>query len=523
MHSARLGVGEVIIRSDKNTSTLSNVLFGEVRTPFFLAILIFPCHQVWLCTGQSNMGVTLAGVGKSPPGDPQGALSPLVSWSGDITDGRAEIANATAYPHIRTTSQGMKNSGTPQEHAQTAGWAVPSPANIGGFSAVCWMFGRRLQARLNVPVGLVQNQVGGTAVELWSSAEALSKCDQRRAGRMAQCMASTQEAPTTGVSAVLRDQHGSLGHAGEFNSSLFNGMIVPWLGMTVQGAIWYQGESNVACNDKWPYMPGTNCAMNATDCADYYACQFPAMISDWRSKFGGEYKPSLTFIFVGLPSYTEDLPCSTYDGRSDSSLPLLRLAQLKSARPQEKTYMTSLIDHGYVEGHYGSIHPMDKTPVGKRLFLTAMEHVYSENSTISTGPIPKAAFVMPGGVVVQFEPSTVSAGGLSLRLDNNTARQECAVGQVQITGKPSTPIPLSQCGAIATGFELTADGIIWHSVPTIEVLHKTWVVLGIPKQLNLVAAGSLTLRYLFADWPVPVIYNSESFLGAPRRASYAAI
>ena len=30
-------------------------------------------------------------------------------------------------------------------------------------------------------------------------------------------------------------------------------------------------------------------------------------------------------------------------------------------------YMTSLVDHGYLAGHDGSIHPMDKTPVGKRL------------------------------------------------------------------------------------------------------------------------------------------------------------
>ena len=45
-----------------------------------------------------------------------------------------------------------------------AGWYRPAPDNMGGFSAVCWMFGRRLQSRLGVPVGLIENQVGGTAV-----------------------------------------------------------------------------------------------------------------------------------------------------------------------------------------------------------------------------------------------------------------------------------------------------------------------------------------------------------------------
>ena len=224
---------------------------------------------------------------------------------------------------------------------------------------------------------------------------------------------------------LTKAERSAVGHSGQYNSSLFNGMIAPWLPMTVQGAVWYQGESNVACNDKWSYIVGTNCAMNASNCADYYACQFPAMVADWRSKFGGD----LAFIFVGLPSYTEDLPCSTYDGQRDASLPLLRLAQLKAVNVKEKTFMTSLIDHGYIEGHYGSIHPMDKTPVGKRLWLTAMEHVYQQTGIISTGPVPKAAGVMPDGVVIQFDPATVSSRGLRLG-GNHTPRQECAVGQV---------------------------------------------------------------------------------------------
>ena len=59
----------------------------------------------------------------------------------------------------------------PTEHASIGGgWFKPSPSNVGAFSAVCWMFGRRLQQHLAVPVGLVQNCVGGTAVERWSRA-----------------------------------------------------------------------------------------------------------------------------------------------------------------------------------------------------------------------------------------------------------------------------------------------------------------------------------------------------------------
>jgi hypothetical protein len=33
------------------------------------------------------------------------------------------------------------------------------------FSAICWLYGKRLQRRLNVPVGLVASSKGGTAIE----------------------------------------------------------------------------------------------------------------------------------------------------------------------------------------------------------------------------------------------------------------------------------------------------------------------------------------------------------------------
>eukprot|EP00966_Prymnesium_polylepis_P138749 3206236-Prymnesium_polylepis.1 len=78
--------------------------------------------------------------------------------------------------------------------------------------------------------------------------------------------------------------------AQDLNATYYNGMIAPWLPMAVRGALWYQGESNVACSDVWPYVQGENCAMSAGDCAGYYECQFPAMIADWRSSFAGPWQ-----------------------------------------------------------------------------------------------------------------------------------------------------------------------------------------------------------------------------------------
>ena len=175
------------------------------------------------------MGVNLAAVGAGPKAD-----SPVVSWSGDVSFGKDEIANASAYPDLRVVQQASVSLvDGPTEHASTGGgWFRPSPANMGGFSAVCWMFGRRLQAQLNVPVGLIENQVGGTAVERWSSTAALAQCNQTRAGRMATCKGGTgAEAEAAAAGAMLG---GSVGT----NSTLYNGMIHPWINTAVRGAIW---------------------------------------------------------------------------------------------------------------------------------------------------------------------------------------------------------------------------------------------------------------------------------------------
>ena len=56
-------------------------------------------------------------------------------------------------------------------------------------------------------------------------------------------------------------------------------------------------------------MANKVCNASISGCADFYACQFPAMITDWRLKWnggtstnGGRPKP---FLFVELAPYTE--------------------------------------------------------------------------------------------------------------------------------------------------------------------------------------------------------------------------
>jgi sialate O-acetylesterase len=135
----RLQVGH-----DDTTLILSNVLVGEV----------------WLCSGQSNMEMSLEGW---PPRD-------------TILNGQEEIGQA-AFPRIRLF--GVKRAFSPVPEPECGGtWTECSPSTVRNFSATGYFFGRKLHEALGVPVGLICASWGGTAVDSWISADFLSRAQQ---------------------------------------------------------------------------------------------------------------------------------------------------------------------------------------------------------------------------------------------------------------------------------------------------------------------------------------------------------
>jgi sialate O-acetylesterase len=110
--------------------------------------------EVWLCGGQSNMELGLA----------------------RTRNGADEIKSAD-HPEIRLFKVQQHVSYAPTAAPQGS-WIICSPQTIaenGGFSAVAYYFGRALQEQLHVPIGLVQDCVGGTPAESWMSPESLHK------------------------------------------------------------------------------------------------------------------------------------------------------------------------------------------------------------------------------------------------------------------------------------------------------------------------------------------------------------
>jgi len=129
------------------TITIHDILFGDV----------------WICSGQSNMQMTVS----------------------SIFNGSQEIANAGNFPKIRLFTAALIASAVPVEELVniTLNWSVASPKSVDGpgwdyMSAVCWLYGRLIHQALNSrPMGLIATSWGGTEIEVWMPPKAFQDCN----------------------------------------------------------------------------------------------------------------------------------------------------------------------------------------------------------------------------------------------------------------------------------------------------------------------------------------------------------
>lgn len=278
----------------QNTIVLDNVLIGEV----------------WLCSGQSNM-----------------ESSATHGYS--FNNAEEEIANSN-HPTIRLFHVEKSTADTQQEDLSGT-WTLCSPETMKSFSGTAYFFGRELQSKLDVPIGLIHSSWGGTAAEVWTD-EAVIEADQEL----------KENATKLAVTDWWPMKPGSA----------FNAMIAPLIPYGIAGSIWYQGESN------------TVAPLN-------YRRLFPAMIKDWRNKWGYEFP----FYYVQIAPFKYNDPHIGV---------LLREAQLKSMAVPN-TGMVVISDIGNID----NIHPMNKQDVGYRLAQWALAKTYGKTAISYSGPVYK--------------------------------------------------------------------------------------------------------------------------------------
>ncbi|MDZ4772698.1 MAG: sialate O-acetylesterase [Planctomycetota bacterium] len=117
--------------------------------------------EVWLAAGQSNMEMPVGPVERS--------------WAG-VVDWQQEIAQAPD-PRLRLFT--VENAIAPVVRDDVNGaWAAATPDQVARFSATAYFFARRLRLELDVPVGIVASDWGGTPIEAWTSGITLGRSSE---------------------------------------------------------------------------------------------------------------------------------------------------------------------------------------------------------------------------------------------------------------------------------------------------------------------------------------------------------
>nr|WP_320057387.1 glycoside hydrolase family 88 protein [uncultured Bacteroides sp.] len=301
----------------ENTLIIHNLLIGEV----------------WLCTGQSNMEFPVA-------------KDPKVKWKTGMLTEAKELEDAD-YPQIRLFHVEHQLGHNGEIDDCVGRWLVCNSENVRDFSAVGFVFGRKLYKELHQPVGLIQSTWGGTHAESWTKM-AVMKTNPLYADVL-------QEFAKEKVTQAKNDC--------KVPATLWNGMIYPILPYTIKGNIWYQGESNSIRFEKYQEV-------------------FTNLIASWRKEWG---QLDMPFYFVQIaPQYKQ--PAG------------IREAQLKTWQSVKNTGMVVITD----AGDSTDIHPRNKLITGERLAAWALAKQYNKSMPYS-GPVYKSLIVKNGKAILSFD------------------------------------------------------------------------------------------------------------------------
>ena len=269
--------------------------------------------EVWVCVGQSNM--------EKPIGIHPGQ-NPCPNYEQEIA--------AADYPEIRLMEVPPAGSALPVKDVANLKWLVCTPQNICvqrgggyGYSACAYFFGREIHRALNVPVGLIAASASGERCEPFT--------------------------PPAG--------------------NRFNAMIYPIIPFGIRGALWYQGESNIADGMQ-------------------YCEKMKALIGGWRQAWKQGDFP-FGFVQITPAQYFSDAP--------------EKVAFFWEAQ----TAMLAIPNTGMAATHdigsYPDCHGINKQDVGKRLALWALARTYGHKDLVYSGPLYKRMTVEGGKIRIQFD------------------------------------------------------------------------------------------------------------------------
>ena len=294
------------------------------------------------------------------------------------------------------------------DYSKVGIWRKATPEDLDYFSAVGYYFARRMELALGMPIGVVGCNYGGTASSAWMRPDHAAEVQPEQAASFAAKLGgvpyeellaygrlnprndkgyatwpawnefflprtptpqeiarfAAKEVQVDGVPASVggldisaggedvppSEQLGMMTPTKEAPGALFRHMVVPIAGFSARGVLWYQGESDDELDGtQWRYERALR-----------------TIVDDWRETWRDQ---GLPFLVVQLPGFGSWVDIEPHDYVT------IRGCQQRVADTTDSVWLCSIGDVG--DEH--DIHPKVKRPVGERLALLALRHLFGHD------------------------------------------------------------------------------------------------------------------------------------------------
>lgn len=340
----------LVIQSGDTTITYDNILVGDV----------------WICGGQSNMEDEISYVYHGDM-EVSSANHPMI---------RLMTVPQQASPVAFTDMDRLNefNSWT-RRHEQKGSWSQCTPKAIERFSAIGYIFGKRLHLVSGIPIGLIDNSWGGTTIEAWTSRSTLKKIPAARGlleewdskiaaydaaaslqARIQRWEKDSERRKARGEKPNPKPTEPDQDPASDRNNpgASFNGMLASFSEANIKGAIFNQGYNNALGNAR-PRL---------------YASVIKAMIENWRETFRDDAMP---FGIIGLTPGGQPQTRDNYEIRMVDAAPFIREGQFEAAKALNHVCFMPAYDQ-----QVPFYHPHKKVLHGERMARWALATQYGQ-------------------------------------------------------------------------------------------------------------------------------------------------
>jgi sialate O-acetylesterase len=264
-----------------------------------------------------------------------------------------ELISTSSNTNIRLFNS-EHNTSLSLENDVIGKWEEANPESVSKFSAVGYLFGKKLFQKLQIPIGIIEASWGGTSIECWLPQKNILEYPEIKIPTSLYTNQEKEKKPKPTL--------------------LYNAMVYPFRDFSIKGFLWYQGEAN-------------------RNNGSYYKKYMQILISSWRDQW---QQNALPFYFVQIAPFDYNTKYNVKTATFGANL--VREAQVFAAQEIVNTGLVVSTD----AGKCNDIHPTQKNIIAERLANWALAKQYNFKEIVYRSPEYKGITIKKNKAIIEF-------------------------------------------------------------------------------------------------------------------------